>query len=461
MIKISVIITIYNAEKYIKECLESVLNQTLNEIEILCVNDASNDRTSDILEEYRVKDSRIKIITNPINLNAGASRNIGLYKARGKYLIFLDADDVFDRYMLEKAYRKADACGADICIFKEDLLENNTYKLEKVPYIDTILNKLGNQISFSPKDVKDVIFNLVNGWAWDKIFRKQFIMNNKLRFQEIPTTNDAYFVHSAMARAEKISFLNEILVHHRINNKESLANRRNSSWQGCFKYLKQLRMYLIQQHLFEIYEKSFINWAVNFIYWDYSTLNATTRQKFYFSLREHALRELDLLKYKEKDFYNPFYFWFLQVIHNMKDYSEENLPVTGLDRWKYMLLKNEIKMAKVFEYIREHKYSVGVWGAGERGKIFLDQYGERGQIKKVFDSDITKSGTKINNKYTVEIFNEISGKEIDMLFVTNVKYLDDIVKKAKKVKFNVSVFDLDSYLDPYLAFPLGLEDCIL
>ena len=98
-IKVSVIIPVYNSEKYIGTCLDSIINQTLQEIEIICVNDGSTDRTSEILQFYREKDSRIKIIEQE-NAGAGAARNYGLRNSSGEYLSFLDADDFFENDMM-------------------------------------------------------------------------------------------------------------------------------------------------------------------------------------------------------------------------------------------------------------------------------------------------------------------------------------------------------------------------
>jgi len=120
-LKVSVILTVYNGEKYIYECMESVIHQTLDEIEIICIDDSSSDNTLNILGKLQNEDDRIKVISNQFNLGAGASRNKGLEIAKGEYIIFLDADDIFEKDMLEKAYSKAKRCEADICIFKEDL----------------------------------------------------------------------------------------------------------------------------------------------------------------------------------------------------------------------------------------------------------------------------------------------------------------------------------------------------
>ena len=105
----------YNAREHVRECLDSLTNQTLKEIEIICVNDGSTDDTQSILEEYAKKDERI-VILNQGNLYAGVARNNGMNHASGEYLIFLDADDFFKPEMLEKMYNKAVSHKADICI---------------------------------------------------------------------------------------------------------------------------------------------------------------------------------------------------------------------------------------------------------------------------------------------------------------------------------------------------------
>ena len=118
--EISVIIPIYNGEKYLKECLDSVINQTFKDIEIICVNDGSTDDTSKILNFYSKKDNRIIIINQP-NSGAGAARNNALKIATGKYLSILDADDIFETNMLEIAYHKAEKFKADITVYSCDV----------------------------------------------------------------------------------------------------------------------------------------------------------------------------------------------------------------------------------------------------------------------------------------------------------------------------------------------------
>lgn len=114
MIKISVIIPVYNVEEYLKECLDSVINQTLKEIEIICIDDCSTDSSYSILEEYAKKDSRIVLIKNKENMGVGYNRNIGIKEAKGEYIGFIDSDDYISEDYYENLYNTAKKYNSDV-----------------------------------------------------------------------------------------------------------------------------------------------------------------------------------------------------------------------------------------------------------------------------------------------------------------------------------------------------------
>ena len=117
--KVSVILPVYNVEKYLKQCMDSIVNQTLKDIEIICVDDGSTDASLSILKEYEKEDDRVKVICQQ-NAGAGAARNNGLSIATGEYLSFLDSDDFFSLDMLEKSYAEAKKEDADLIVFRSD-----------------------------------------------------------------------------------------------------------------------------------------------------------------------------------------------------------------------------------------------------------------------------------------------------------------------------------------------------
>ena len=123
--KISVIIPVYNAEKYLEKCLDSILQQTFREIEVICVDDGSQDASKQILRRYASQDARV-IVVEQKNMYAGVARNRGMELAKGKYLIFLDADDFFHPDMLRRAYACSEQYRADITIFNVKCFSDQT-----------------------------------------------------------------------------------------------------------------------------------------------------------------------------------------------------------------------------------------------------------------------------------------------------------------------------------------------
>jgi glycosyltransferase involved in cell wall biosynthesis len=248
-VNVSVIIPMYNAADYIKPCMESLLAQTLQEYEIICVDDGSTDETVEIVEEYREKNERIQVIRQS-NLYAGAARNAGLKKALGEYVIFLDADDFFEEKMLEIVYNKAKLTDADVIIFdgrtyntvSGEYKEVNHYlQREMIPKKDVF-----NRTDFPEKN----LLSITNPAPWNKMFKKQFVEENKLHFQSLSNTNDAYFVLTALSRAEKIATVKERFVNYRINRPGSTqAGKRKApycfidAYEAVYKQLQQWNIY--------------------------------------------------------------------------------------------------------------------------------------------------------------------------------------------------------------------------
>lgn len=179
-VKVSVIIPVYNTEKYLDECLTSVQNQTLEDIEIVCVNDGSKDGSLKILEEHEKNDKRIKII-NQENQGVSAARNNGLKNARGEYIMFLDSDDYFVPYACEKEYNIAVKNKASVVEFGvRDFVDGESVDLSGINYDDskvTVYTRKENENPFS-------VLNFSCGVIWNKIWKKSFISENNLSFKE-------------------------------------------------------------------------------------------------------------------------------------------------------------------------------------------------------------------------------------------------------------------------------------
>lgn len=293
---------VYNVEMYLRQCMDSVVNQTLYDIEIICVDDGSTDNSLSILREYESKDARIKVYSQQNN-GAGAARNLGLRYAKGEYLSFLDSDDFFELDMLEKAYNKIKEAQAQIIVFRSDqyredlkdfLQVNWTLRKEEIPPYRPI----------NHRNMNGNVFKVFVGWAWDKLFEKKYIDEEQFWFQEQRTSNDMLFVFSAIAFADRIEILDEVLAHQRRNNLNSLSNTREKSWDCFYHALIALRVALKNHGNFWEYEQDYINYALHFSLWNLDTITGDKKLLLYDKLKKEWLQELGVKGKEEKYFYN-------------------------------------------------------------------------------------------------------------------------------------------------------------
>ena len=255
--KFSIIVPVYNVENYLSQCLDSLMNQTLKEIEIICVDDHSTDRSLEILRDYQKKDSRIIVLEQPKS-NAGTARNSGMKFARGRYLIFLDSDDYFMPEMLETCYRIMEMEQSDVAIFAADQLNMKDSSIRSLT-CSLELDHCPTKRPFCADDMPQYIFNSFQNWPWNKAFRRNFIIDNHILFQEIPRTNDMAFVCTALVLALKISIIEETFVVYRTGTETSLQSTNESSPISFWEAYKETKKRLITHNLYEQYKQSFLN----------------------------------------------------------------------------------------------------------------------------------------------------------------------------------------------------------
>lgn len=226
-IKVSVIVPVYNTEKYLVECMDSICNQTLREIEILVVNDESTDGSLAILESYAKKDCRVRIIQNVHEGEGAASaRNAGLKVAKGKYLSFLDADDFFVLDMLEKFYNKAEKCNTDITMCNYYYFSDKTKSIQF--FYDTLrYPNIGKKEVFCVADCPDEIL-LYNMVVWPKLFKRSFVVKENLEFKPSCRGDDVWFVSSALTMAQRICVVTEPLIYYRVHEASRLSKTKNN-----------------------------------------------------------------------------------------------------------------------------------------------------------------------------------------------------------------------------------------
>ena len=285
--KISVIIPVYNVEEYLRECLDSVVNQTLKDIEIICINDGSTDKSLEILEEYKNKENRITILTQS-NSGAGVARNNGLKVANGEYIAFLDGDDFYKNDFCEKMYNKAKENNADIVVCSANSYNFSTKAYKTIPEALKIENLPQNEI-FNYIDMPENIFNTFHNWNWNKIFRTDFVKNNNLKFQKLFRTNDLYFTCTALVVANRITTINEQLVNYRIDNCTSSQATNHLYPLDFIKAFFELRKFLVEKNLYEKTHISYLNWLIDgCLYNINSQKKSNTKKQIIKSIRENV-----------------------------------------------------------------------------------------------------------------------------------------------------------------------------
>lgn len=222
--KISVIMPIYNAAKFLGDTIRSLRNQTLQEFEVICVNDGSTDNSVDILRQVMAEDNRFRLIDQD-NSGAGAARNTGFSEAKGEYVIFLDSDDLFLSRMLEKLYTTAKEADADVvgCDFIQFDADGNEKRLEGV-YQKWIPR--GKKV-FNYQDCPDYIMRVINPVPWNKLYKSEFIRGLGLRFDEISSTNDIAFSAVSVAAAQRVTFIPEALIKYRIGHAGTISSGKS------------------------------------------------------------------------------------------------------------------------------------------------------------------------------------------------------------------------------------------
>lgn len=257
---VSIIMPVYNSEKYLCKTIESILTQTYSQIELICVDDGSIDNSLNILKKYCSCDNRIQILSQK-NQYAGVARNNGKRVAKGKYIIFLDVDDLFEQDMIEKVVCRAEETNAQIIIFDAWIYSNKTRERKSTEWILN-RNLVPNRDIFSAKDCTKNIFNITTTAAWNKLYDRNYIEELGILFQNTNHINDLLFTSCAIVMAERISIVDEKLMAYRIQNENSLQGKKKrvSDFIEAFKALFD---FLNHKGIWHIYKESYAKLCFN------------------------------------------------------------------------------------------------------------------------------------------------------------------------------------------------------
>ena len=209
MPKISVIVPIYNVEAYVGDCLQSLIKQTLSDIEIICIDDCGKDKSMQIVKDFAARDERIRIVKNWCNRGLSYSRNHGLKYAHAPYIMFCDSDDMFMSDTCEKMYNAITESGTDVVVGNIHVIYEANHNLKESDAKFFRVPTVG--IFDIPENNKYICY----GSAWGKIYRRNVIINNKLNFPNGLKHEDEFFWPAFCSVARRVGFIENIVYQYR------------------------------------------------------------------------------------------------------------------------------------------------------------------------------------------------------------------------------------------------------
>lgn len=248
---VSVVLPVFNGERYLKETIASLRKQRLRNAEFIFVDDGSEDYSAGILEVAAKRDVRIRLIRKPRE-NAGAARNRGLDEARGKYVIFLDSDDTFDPRLLVYAYDRAEQVEAEVVMFDADVIELPENKRQEPAWMKQ--TKHLPQGVFAGADAPDSLFQMLNPWT--KLYRCDYIRRGGFRYQSQYATNDAYFTIMALACAQRITTMPLPLVHYHIGRSGNIQSNKDREPLSAYHAFLAARMDLRERGMIGAFDRA-------------------------------------------------------------------------------------------------------------------------------------------------------------------------------------------------------------
>lgn len=263
--KVSVILPIYNQEKYLVKALNSLQNQTLKDAEFICVNDGSKDNSLNILQDYVAKDSRVKII-NQKNQGSGCARNAGLKAARGEYIAFLDPDDWLEKEALESLYNKSKRQNCDMVVFNFNKVGENGNLLGRYNLHNRLRRfyDIRENENFNWRDIKPRILGGMHPASWNKFYKHELIKKNKLHFANSSLAEDNVFVFGASLNAKNIGYDDKCYYNYLIRDNSAIRTKSDKNF-CLFRSIDCVKKLLIKLGLEEELKNEFDGYILRFV----------------------------------------------------------------------------------------------------------------------------------------------------------------------------------------------------
>ena len=292
---VSVIVPVYNVSAYLPCCLESLLKQTLKEIEILCIDDASSDDSAELVQSFADRDPRVRLLQQE-HRGVSAARNLGILHSRGKYAVFVDSDDWLDTNMLKRLVDQAEAKVADVvicsAIVHDEVCSRKDYRRHHTLQSALSVKNVQWICTGSCSDIWS-LQDMPGCWPfiWNKLIRSELLRESGILFPEgLALGEDGVFLQILFQYARRIAFVPEALYHYRYQRRDSATVRLYEDTATRFRQhicvVETLFQMLSQRKLLELNGEYALRWTLRFLYGDFVRLHSTDRRSASLKLKK-------------------------------------------------------------------------------------------------------------------------------------------------------------------------------
>ena len=435
--KVSIIIPIFNSEELLTDCLSSVKNQTLYDIEIICVDDGSTDNSLKILKNFSKDDNRFKIFHHE-NSGAGFSRNVALGKVTGDFILFLDSDDWIEKDTCEKLYNQAVKLDSDLVLFDAVRHLPNNQSMDLIHFLGDESNNEFSSFSFNYEFIKDKVLNAYFGVIWSKFYKSSFILENNIKFPNHKLYNDVEFHIKSVLLSEKISYYPKIFYHYNRFGQNSLQTLYVSSEDAIVFYdvMCGVKAFLIDNNFFDEFKLEFLEFTFKEFERKLNDIDVMFKSQ-YFEKIQMFLNSLDFSIY---DLNKISFRWVVFYIHviNSLNYDEFKFMEDNYNgNIKYFNLKHSYSANVDYILILENKLSYLV--------SYVDELSEN---LNLYQQKVSANKKSINNVYC--------GQEYLMRILDANDYLslknNDLISEIEDLRKELNTLNNNKFIKLYKKF---------
>lgn len=431
---LSVIIPVFNVEKYLSRCLESVCKQSMEAVEILCINDGSTDASLEKIKFYAKRDKRFKII-NKINTGYGNTVNVGIKSAKGKYIGIIESDDFVEAEMFIKLYTAAEKSNADVIKGNYNFYRESSK--EKFVF-NEVLKDFPYERVFHPMEYEQVFD--ISASVWSAIYKKEFLEKNNIMFTETPGASyqDTSFTFKVFQYADTVYFIKDAVINYRLDNADSSVHNPKKIFCVCSEFQEienSIAKDKNQKRLFRIIKRV----KFHSYLWNYRRMALPYQYTFLLKFAEEFRNDienglLDKQYFSEDDWKNLIHIIYetdSYFIETAKDFCDPRMEYIDVLNWEFDFwgLNHCInKFDKIYIY-GAGKIADEIW------KYFIKIKKEE-KICGFVVSDSAENISQIDDKKVLEI-SEINAEKDHALLIVAVKQNNqyEIVKKLEAMSF--------------------------